>query len=133
MLELLLIWWGFWMIVEGVSMYHRWPIYVRMYNRKSRFPLWLMVVLFLPVSPGFKIWEVFKPLFVLPHYRVQIEIFRYDGRNAKVASDVLKVSDGEEIATKLIEGDNTICSLYYQVVTIHEEGVLDAKPKTPAD
>jgi hypothetical protein len=125
MLELLLIWWGFWMIVEGVSMYHRWP----MYNRKNRLLLWLMV----PVSPGFKIWEVFRPLFVLPHYRVQIEIFRYDGRNAKVASDVLRVSDGEEIATKLIEGDSTICSLYYQVITIHEEGVLDAKPKTPAD
>jgi hypothetical protein len=125
MLELLLIWWGFWMIVEAVSMYHRWP----MYNRKNRLLLWLMV----PVSPGFKIWEVFRPLFVLPHYRVQIEIFRYDGRNAKVASDVLRVSDGEEIATKLIEGDSTICSLYYQVITIHEEGVLDAKPKTPAD
>lgn len=133
MIELVLIWWGFWMIVKIIMLCQNWSHYRQMYHISTglsrEWYLWFATAVHVLVCPIFRIWKVFKPLFVVQQYKVQIEIFRYDGQNAKVQSEVPRVPDGIEIATKLIDGDRTISAIYYQVVTIHEAGVIEARTK----
>jgi hypothetical protein len=130
--RIILLWWVIWMAVEGFWVYFEWPRYVKMYNatkrrRRSAERLPIVTILYVLLSPGVKIFQICKVLFLSQQYRVQMNIYRYNGNNREASSDIRDVSDGEEIAINLMESDRTIRNIYYQVVVIYDEGVLDAK------
>jgi hypothetical protein len=125
------------MLIESVAVARRWKRYMKLFRLSSHYKqpwmMYTMAVLYIAASPSMKLWEILGPLFSPQRLRVQIEIFRHDGRNAKVAAEIEKVSDGSAIAFDLAEGDPTISHIYYQVVRIHDEAVLDIAVEAPSE
>lgn len=123
---MLAIWWCFWMVMEAMEVYIRWRRYWRLYGDRSRWIMWVVTILYIFVAPGQRIWMIIRPFLMHEPYRVQIDIIRRDGRNAKIAADIIKISDGEHLAVRLMEGDSSISAISYQVVKIYDETVLEA-------